>query len=523
MKKNKYEILTGTTGTTSYQLPVFLEASVDEMGIMVGFDGEIEQIEQLCNFTYTTSGKTITVYNSLNTNKIKTIIDSVFTISWGDLTPDTDIPMPTVYTPNLPYATHAYVSGGTYDVEITVNSPWKVEKIKRAITLGIPLLDIDGNSYTSIIIGSQEWLAENLKTKRYSDGSDIDYPISISGWTGNTSGAYAYPSGDTLNFGYGLLYNWPAVNNSRGLVYFTRNGEQEIGWRIPTCKDPWNPKPGETYDFEILNDFMGGGFLQGGKLKETGTSHWNPPNLGATNQYGFTALGTGRRTNTGTYDYFKDRCQFWSSISGVGLYSNRALRKELRASDMQFNTDHLLKETGLGVRCVRDVPPPADLGTLTFTIPYSDPSITGMTQDYAEDYQTLIGNTNDTTISFLALGKSRIDELRYYGSSTQYSGLTITAEYTGYTIDGLYYMDYSDGYTHITGATSGYTHEELYDGMITRNEHLIGFLDEPQIYSDIFIERGKQGVMERNLRLGEIDSIGELEIYGSGFFKIKKQ
>ena len=48
-------------------------------------------------------------------------------------------------------------------------------------------------------------------------------------------------------------------------------------------------------------------------------------------------------------------------------------------------------------------------------------------------------------------------------------------------------------------------------------------MDTPQISSDIFVERGKQGVMERNLRLGEIDSTGEIDIYGSGFFKIRKQ
>ena len=127
----------------------------------------------------------------------------------------------------------------------------------------------------------------------------------------------------------------------------------------------------------------------------------------------------------------------------------------------------------------------------------------------------------------MALGKSRIDEFQNYGKSMIYSGLTTghtdAGDYTGYTIDGLFYMDYADGYTHITGQTSDFIHEELYQGMITRNEHLIGFLDEPQISSDIFVDRGKQGVMERNLRLGEIDSTGELEIYGSGYFKVKKQ
>jgi hypothetical protein len=312
MRKVIYEILTGATGTT-YQIPIFLENSVDEMGIMVGFDGNIEQVEQFCNFTYKgMGGNTIRVYNTLNTNKFKALIDSVFTVSWGDGN-YSGITMTTVYDQNLNYSDHTYtVSGSTYDIEITVNSPWKIEKLKRSIYI---------------------------------------------------------------------------------------------------------PITGSTF--------------------------------------------------------------------------------------------------------------PTDLGTLTFTIPYSNPPISGITQEYLEDYRTLTGNTSGATISFIALGKSRIDEFKSYGSSSIYSGVTTghtdAGDYTGYTIDGLFYMDYSDGYTHITGNTSSYYTDELYQGMITRNEHLIGFMDTPQIFSDIFVERGKQGVMERNLRLGEIDSVGELDIYGSGFFKVKKQ
>jgi len=311
MKRYRYEILTGSTTGVTYQLPIFLDANLDEMGIMVGFDGDIEQVEQFCNFTYAGSGNTITIYNTVNTNKLKTLINSVFTISWGDATPDTLLPMATVYDANLPYTSHTYTLAGSYDIEISVDSPWKVQKLKRKIT--VPFL-------------------------------------------------------------------------------------------VPSL--------------------------------------------------------------------------------------------------------------------------PTDFGTLTFTIPYSNPP-SGQTQTYLEDYRELTGNTNDTCISFLAIGKSRLDEFRLYGSSIIYSGITTgsteAGNYTGYTIDGLFYMDYADGYTHITGCTSGFTHEELYNGMITRDEHLIGFLDPPQIYSDIFIERGKQGVMERNLRLGEIDNIGELSVYGSGFFKVKKQ
>jgi hypothetical protein len=77
--------------------------------------------------------------------------------------------------------------------------------------------------------------------------------------------------------------------------------------------------------------------------------------------------------------------------------------------------------------------------------------------------------------------------------------------------------------TQITGMTSGFTKEEVFEQTLTRNEHFLGFVEEPRVYSDIFVDRGKQGVVEKNLRLGEIDNIGELAVYGNGFFKIRKQ
>jgi hypothetical protein len=75
----------------------------------------------------------------------------------------------------------------------------------------------------------------------------------------------------------------------------------------------------------------------------------------------------------------------------------------------------------------------------------------------------------------------------------------------------------------ITGTTTGFTKEEVFNNMITRNEHFLGFIDDPTIYSDIFVERGRQGVMESNLRLGEIDNMSELDVYGNGYFNVKKQ
>ncbi len=182
---------------------------------------------------------------------------------------------------------------------------------------------------------------------------------------------------------------------------------------------------------------------------------------------------------------------------------------------------------------------------------------------YGYEYETgSIAITTGKTFTFMALGKSRLGEFRNNGTSSFSTEVEVTSEFTGYTIDGLYYMDYSDGYTKITGSVpnyiydlpdlTGYTYNStggtetfkfnlgsgsyftteylnesdvanyIINHRLTRNEHFIGFIDDPQVYSDIFVERGKQGVMEKNLRLGEIDNMDELEIYGNGYFKIRK-
>ena len=179
---------------------------------------------------------------------------------------------------------------------------------------------------------------------------------------------------------------------------------------------------------------------------------------------------------------------------------------------------------------------PTDLAAFTYTgstLPYFNTSDdylqSGRTQNYGNiyDYST---NTFTGTTTFLALGKSRKIEKKLYGGNT-YSGVTgttVTIEGSvfncdKYIIDDLTYLDLSDGTTYITGNTSTFTSETQFTKKLTRNEHYLGFISEPVVYSDIFVERGKMGVSEFNLRLGEIDNIGELDIYGNGFFLVKKQ
>jgi hypothetical protein len=198
-----------------------------------------------------------------------------------------------------------------------------------------------------------------------------------------------------------------------------------------------------------------------------------------------------------------------------------------------------------------------DLGTLTFTIPidYSGNTKT-INQQYLNNYENPTSGftATSTSFTFVAIGTSRLSELKQYGSNNYTQTLTTgTFEdltWTGYTIGNLTYQDFSDGTTQMTGTTpnfrqdlTGYTIqngvettyeyntgnttdfaiEYVINNMLTREEHFLGFVEQPRVYSDIFVNRGKQGVLENNLRLGEIDNMGELSIYGNKYFTIKKQ
>jgi hypothetical protein len=302
----KYKIK--TISGEIYNLPIFLNSEVYEMGNMVSFSGEIEQIEQLCNFTYTQSGLTLTLTLTVNPDKHRKIVEQQFTIKWGDGY-ESDITISTGTT--LSSQTYTYIDSGTYNVELILSTPWQYKKITKKITLpSNVMIDNELGTFTGITIPS---------------------------------------TGNYLNY---------------------------------------------------LND----------------------------------------------YDY----------------------------------TD----------------------------------------------------NDGDNELYFIGIGQSRIDELKKYGETT-YNGTIIGVdtsnselnglEYIEYEIDNLTYRDYENGFTTIFGHTSNFEKEEVFNKMLTRNEHFLGFIDNPKIYSDIFIERGKMSVSESNLRLGEIDNLGELSSYGNGYFEIKNQ
>jgi len=146
-------------------------------------------------------------------------------------------------------------------------------------------------------------------------------------------------------------------------------------------------------------------------------------------------------------------------------------------------------------------------------------------------------SSNYTQIPFLITGytKSRLMELKQYGPIpyiinkivTDYLGEFFGAvnelepSYTGYTIQNIKYFDYSGGVTTFIASSSGITSEWLISEPIVKDESLINIIYAPEVQSDIFIERGKNSVLERIQRLGEVDNIGDLENYGYGFFKMR--
>ncbi len=134
--------------------------------------------------------------------------------------------------------------------------------------------DIDGYIYKALTIGTQDWFAENLKTTHYANGDIIPDGTGINHYTGLKPYWFAYEHDLNNVQVFGRLYSWLIVNDNRNIC--------PDGWHVPTS-DEWN----------TLTMYLGGAEVAGGKLKESGSTHWRSINIGATNETGFTALPGG--------------------------------------------------------------------------------------------------------------------------------------------------------------------------------------------------------------------------------------
>lgn len=208
------------------------------------------------------------------------------------------------------------------------------------------LKDIEGNSYGTIKIGDQVWMTENLRVGTYRDGSGILSNLNANYEWASAGPAYAvYPH--TLIDGldteqevaqsYGLLYNWLAVTESKGLC--------PDGFRVPT-----------EADYEELISYLGGKDLAGGKLKSHRTipiehPRWEEPNTGASDSYYFHALPGGFRSLQGWYDLIGYFGGWWCSTE---LDDNFGGMMRIDNNGTSATVSYRDKNTGLSVRCIQD-------------------------------------------------------------------------------------------------------------------------------------------------------------------------
>jgi uncharacterized protein (TIGR02145 family) len=196
------------------------------------------------------------------------------------------------------------------------------------------LQDADGNVYDTVHIGNQIWMKQNLKTTHYRDGSKIPNVTDGTTWSGLANDAYCWYNNDSITYNnpYGALYNWYAISDNRNVC--------PTGWHVPT-----------DAEWTTLTDYLGGTSIAGGKLKETGTTHWQTPNTGATNITGFTALPSGYRYLDGAFYGNGGYLDWWSSTeySAKDAYS-RSMSYASNAADRNFDS----KEDGFSVRCLHN-------------------------------------------------------------------------------------------------------------------------------------------------------------------------
>jgi uncharacterized protein (TIGR02145 family) len=219
---------------------------------------------------------------------------------------------------------------GIYSTVIT-----DIPASNKTITFNfIECTDGDNNNYPVVQIGSQWWMADNLKTTKYKDGSTgIPLKTDNTEWSNLVTPGYCWYNNDAATYKatYGALYNW-----------YTAHTENlcPTGWHMPT-----------DLEWTTLTDFLGGVSIAGGKLKETGLNHWFDPNDGATNATGYTALPGGYRSNGGTFSYIYSGGIWWSATeSDVTI----AWGRDISFGNSFVNRNYFNENLGLSVRCLQD-------------------------------------------------------------------------------------------------------------------------------------------------------------------------
>jgi uncharacterized protein (TIGR02145 family) len=222
--------------------------------------------------------------------------------------------------------------------------------VTPTFTCGTNIADTDGNTYPTILIGTQCWTASNLKVTRYNDGTAIPLNNTYTSgtvstvWEGLTTGAYTINNNESSTganaTNYGFLYNWYAA---AGIITNGGSPTKNIcptGWHVPT-----------DAEWTTLTTFLGGESVAGGKMKSSGTTYWNSPNTGADNSSGFSALPGGLRYFDGSFVGISLYAYFWSATEDGTSYARFRYLHNLVGNVYRSND---YKSFGFSVRCLRN-------------------------------------------------------------------------------------------------------------------------------------------------------------------------
>lgn len=224
--------------------------------------------------------------------------------------------------------------------------------IKTFTTRGVQ--DIDGNVYNTVTIGTQTWMAENLKTTKYRDGQSIPNITDATSWINLATGALSDYDNDAVNGAYyGKLYNWYAVNDTRNIA--------PVGWHVATYAE-WTT----LENYLIANGYNYDGTTTGNKIAKSlaARTDWFTyagadadvgviaNDLIKNNKSGFSSLPGGiRHKSDGTFEDLNTVGYWWTAT----LYNSvNAWMMAMGNGDSGLAENWYSRNTGLSVRCVKD-------------------------------------------------------------------------------------------------------------------------------------------------------------------------
>lgn len=212
------------------------------------------------------------------------------------------------------------------------------ESCKEDDPVEIPFVK-EVHTYKSVIIGTQEWMAEDLKNNTFCNDEPIPEVTDAAQWSALTKAGWSYiENNKETNGSLGKLYNWYAVSDERNIC--------PCGWHVPTWDDM----------MQLINHF-GDAEKAGGAMKATGiiqsnTGLWYEPNTGATNSSGFSGVPNGARYSDGKFAFTAYGAVWWTSN---GNYLDpEPSNYSLTHTSEKLNLGNAGKKNGFAVRCIKD-------------------------------------------------------------------------------------------------------------------------------------------------------------------------